>query len=711
MKFGREKRMLLAWMALLAPIPLPFNQVLEWPFLFGYGLLVIYFIQRTEAGQISQLPNWVLNVMGALYVPIFILDVRWSFYRGSPVKALLHLVLFLIVVKLYSMRREGEKWQVILAIFFVFVGAMATSSHVTIGIYLLAFMAFQFYALTRLSHLHLIGRFGRGETTTPERAAFRGPVAIGTLVLLVVGVAIPLFAAVPRVREPFLLGRGGTGIGRTTGFSDSVNLNLTTSIRGNRNVALRIQFEDSVASGENLRFKGAAYDRYENRRWFRETRQYTALRRDEIGEWSLPWLETPEVASRATIYLEPISSQSILVPSETVSVELPPTIRELGADLGGALILPQPRRDTIRYEVSLASAPVIAARLDERPGSSRSALDGGGLTPRMVELAREFAGEGTAEERTDRIEQVLLTEYGYTDSFVDRDGFEPLEDFLFEFKTGHCELFASAMVLLLRAEGIPARLVTGFLGAEYNPLEDYYIVRQSNAHAWVEAFTPERGWQVYDPTPPEGRPAIAPRSLRLFFTQLADYVTFRWDRYVLTYGADDQGRFFQSMRERLATLWSDLRDWVDGAEEGPTPPSAAGDMIAVDAEGHRPAWQPRRSHLLLMSGIFAILVAAMLWFRRPPTGEEAYRRLRRLLDRQGVVVEDSTAPREVQALAHERLETAEPAVDRVIDLYLRESFAEEPLPKAERRQLAEALATLRSTARRRKIPADQQRAA
>ena len=148
-----------------------------------------------------------------------------------------------------------------------------------------------------------------------------------------------------------------------------------------------------------------------------------------------------------------------------------------------------------------------------------------------------------------------------------RDGETPLEDFLFVYRSGHCEYFASSMVLLLRAENVPARLATGFLGAEYNPLEGYYIVRQENAHAWVEAYTPARGWRIYDPTPPEGRPSVPARDFFHFMSQVYDYLTFRWDRYVLTYGAEDQRTFFQDVRQRLADLWRDLTGWALGGEE------------------------------------------------------------------------------------------------------------------------------------------------
>ncbi len=715
MTFGREKRLLLGALALAAPIPLPFNQVLEWPALFLYSLAVILFLQRAdrdpgaagdgEAG--GWLPNWALNLLGLVYTPFLIFDLRTSFQRNTPVTALLHLILFLVVVKLYSIRRERDKWTLAVAIFFLFLGAMATSSHVTIALYLVGFLAISLFVLAALAYFHVRDRAGvrsvprsavRGTgvrgTGVPDPApvadawaglprprAIRRPLVAGTL--LVVAVAIPLFATMPRIREPFILGRGGTaGGGRTTGFSDSVDLSLTSAIRANRTVAMRVQYSGPVADAGELRFKGATFDRYEDRNWYRLLQHGEMLTRDRQRTFRLV---PGQAVGEAVIYLEPLDSASLLLPVETLAVRLD-AYRSLGIDPGGAAVLPGlPRRETLRYEVELAAEPQIAAKLEPSPASALSALDPGGLTPRMRELAVELMGEGSDDERIERLEQALLTGWSYTADFVGRDGESPLEDFLFVYKSGHCEYFASAMVMLLRSQGIPARFVTGFLGAEFNPLEDYYIVRQQNAHAWVEAYTPTRGWRVYDPTPPDGRPAIAQPGFRLLVTQLYDYVTFRWDRYVLTYGAEDQRSFFQSLRQRLAELWGRLRDLTkkDRATRSPAVPALKAPAAVGEIEG--PA--VRRSRLpeiVLMALVLAAAALGLfLWRRRLPTGGEAYRALRRRLERAGLEIGDDLAPLELEARAAGRYPAAAADLRRLVALYLRESFAEEELSAGE----------------------------
>ena len=708
MSFEREKRLLLGWLALLAPIPLPFNQVLEWPLLFLYSLAVIVFLQRADTGRVVQLPNWALNLLGLIYLPIFATDIRLAIVRNSPVRALLHLILFLVVVKLFSLRKEQEKWHLLVAIYFIFIGAMATSSHVTIGLYLLAFLVASSLALGRLAQLHMVARFGQDHTLHPQNSGtrtlpYRAPLLLG--MLAVIFVSIPLFATMPRFREPFVLGTGTgiAGIGRTTGFSDSVDLSLTTSIRGNRNVVARVQYESTVDSPGDLRFKGATFDLYRNNRWFRLPQQAVRLQPTEERVFQLA--RTPEEGAiqHADMFLEPIGSNAMILPSEAIGLEMD-FFPVIDVDPGGAVLLPVVRRrDTLRYRVHLANRPTIAARLAPDPTHELAALDVRELSPRITELASQVMGEGTAEERTDRLEQHLLTQYAYTTDLLGRTGANPLEDFLFEYRSGHCEFFASSMVLMLRSQGIPARYVTGFLGAEYNPLQDYFILRQGSAHAWVEAFTPDRGWQIYDPTPPEGRPVLAARGLRLFLTQVVDFITFRWDRYVLTYGADDQKSFFEDVKSFFTEWWEGFRDVFSKDEELELESSPG---VAIDREFEKrqgePAWQKPGFRILFAMALLSLTALAWLFWQRYRSfdGQTAYLRLRTRLVAFGLDLPDSLPPLEVERRAVTHLPDLEGPIHRIVRHYLQENFAEEPLSETEIQELRRDWASVHKTLRK-----------
>src|SRR5262249_44327080 len=138
------------------------------------------------------------------------------------------------------------------------------------------------------------------------------------------------------------------------------------------------------------------------------------------------------------------------------------------------------------------------------------------------------------------IERGLRTTYGYTLQLPDRDIPDPLAYFLFTRKKGHCEYFASAMAVMLRSLGIPARLATGFQSGIYNSVSDLWLVRASDAHSWVEAWIPGRGWTTFAPTPPDP----SARGGLSIFTSMALYLdaaeTF-WQQWVVTYDIARQG--------------------------------------------------------------------------------------------------------------------------------------------------------------------------
>lgn len=688
MSFAREKRLLLGFLALVTPLPLPFNQALEWWFLLLYTLLVVFFIQRTERGLMRPFSNLTLNALGLVYLPFLALDLQRAVMRSSFLEPLLHLILFLVVVKLFALRREKEKWHITVAVFFVFIGAMATSSHLTIVAYLVGFLVLAMVVLGRFAHLYVLAAVGHERRAPAARMPQRLPVAAATVLILLV--AVPLFATLPRFRDPFIFGQGAGDTLRTTGFSDVVDLDLTSSIRGNRDVVMRLQFDGGGPPGSELRFKAATYGRYQGRRWNR-TPQLGVPVNAAGGRFRLG-RATP-VAS-AEVYLEPLRSRSLVLPLEAVAVERL-AMPNLYRDPGGAYALPLIPRKALAFRVEMAAQPVIAANPGPAQGPG-SPLDVSGLTPRMRALAASTMGQGSAEQRVDRLERHMLTSYTYTLDFVGRSGESPLEAFLFEHQSGHCELFASAMVLMLRGEGIPARLVAGFLDAEHNPLQGYYIVRQDNAHAWVEAYTPERGWRVYDPTPPDGRPSADPWSLRLAFTQLWDYLIFRWDRYVLSFGSDDQASFFGSLRDTLAGWWRAL---VGLLGEDPEPVPAAPSSDALDeVVTPAPATGVRSASWLALLATPLLAAAALgliAWRRRAAlTAAAAYDRLRQLLAIAGCELNAAMPPLHVERLAVERFPAAAGETRRLVGLYLHESFGGRDLSSRERGRVRAALDTV-----------------
>jgi transglutaminase-like putative cysteine protease len=468
------------------------------------------------------------------------------------------------------------------------------------------------------------------------------------------------------------------------GFSDSVTLDSIGLIRNSRDVALRILDDGDRPEDAEMRLKAATYERYAAGRWQRSPSRGPLQR--EIGLRSRLAPGKPD--RWITIYLQPLGSASLPLPVESIIVELPTTWAR--ADAGGAVSLPITPSDATRYRVGIGGRPVLFAPPPEQDGD---ALDTSGVTPRVAALAAQVMGDGPSGQRAARLHEHLISSYGYTVDFVGRSASESLESFLFVHRSGQCEYFASAMVLMLRSEGIPARLVTGFLGGEYNPFEGYYVVRDSNAHAWVEAYLPELGeWRIFDPTPPAGRPSRRSEGLLTLVRQAWDFLIFRWDRYVLTYGLYDQLQVFSGLRD----LWQDFLNWVTRSNRQGDSQAAAEPAVTEDAGGSTGAKGnlprlPIALFVTLLLAATAALLAAVFLRRRPFTATRAYLRVRRRLER-AAPLPPSAPPLSVAGAARRRYPSAARATDKIVGLYLRESFGGEELADDELAVLKATLA-------------------
>ncbi len=720
MTYAREKRLLLGIAALLAPLPLPFSQMLEWSALVLFEVVVVAFLVRAARGiEGPDLPgrwlsNRALNLLGLAYLPVLVLDIGTT-GRIQILRPVLHLAMFAVLAKLWSLREEKQKWQTWMGIFFLFLASMATSVHPTVVLYLVVFLGLTVVLMVRFVYLHVLTSFGHRDLAPPQfpvRSFLVGAVA-ATLLL-----AVPLFALLPRVRSPYIMAPGGGGgqLESRAGFSDAMSLDLIGRIRDNRQIAMRLTFSGQPAPPGAMRFKAATYDVWEGRTWRRSARDRTLRRNPREGIFRLA--EGNRAAS-VQIALEPLRSTSLILPLGALAVDL--DLAVLDVDRGGAIFLKGMPGEVLDYKVDLGvserslAAPVenrvaalapaaepadaadVAPAADTvasgRPGPADPALDLSGVTPPIAALAAEWAESGTPMERARRIERHLLFDYAYTLEFIGRGGERPIEYFLLEARRGHCEYFASAMVLLLRSQGIPARLVTGFLGAEFAPWERAWVVRQSNAHAWVEGYIPETGWQMFDPTPPAGRPMNEDASLLGSMREAWEFVVFRWDRYVISFDFYDQvGIFF-----RLRSLWDQFTRELFRSTRGPRATAAPADSpevpaaAAAAAAGARPPfWRDPRVGWVAGALLVAIAGAIFLLRRREEwNATRAYLALRATLAGSGLGLPPWLGPLALADFARRRLPEAAPATGRLVASYLRESFAGERLAD-------EALAHLRT---------------
>ena len=693
MSFDLRKRVLLAVLALLAPIPLPFNEIVGWPSIVVFSLAVALFLRRSLTGQTRPLPSWAMNLLGLVYVPFLLLDFS-VFWQGRVLRPLLHLALFALAVKLFGLKREKDKWHVYLLTFFVFLASMGTSVHPTVALYMIAFLVLSLLLLARFAAFHVLSNQGlTGDTLTP--VPLKRFLVVGSLLTL--ALAVPLFALLPRLGKPYLVGPGG-GVGgamQSARFLEQIGMDVIGRARASRAVAMRLEYETPPPSGHEMRFRAAVYNDFGGDAWSRGKVRTQRLARQRDG-----FFHVADGQSRSWlgVWLEPVASVGLVLPIEALTVDTATPTMHL--DDGGLTHLQIQQPGTIRYRVGLAPSAELrlSSGLPPPPPLDEEAQEESGA--RIAALATEVAGVGEPAEQARRIQEFLMREYTYSLDLMGIRSTSPVEDFLFEWRRGHCEYFASSMVLMVRALGVPARLVTGYLGGEYNPFEDYFVVRQSNAHAWVEAYLPEQGWTTFDPTPPSGLPANAKLGWSLLASQAYDYLLFRWDRYVLTFGFYDQ----LGIARRLAVFWSQL--WDGRAKEEKQPDTPARSSLENEAEkqpeGSEFDWQPSAVQVLPLALLLS-LAAWWTWRHRPAfSGSRAYRQLRTRLEKEPeLALTDSVPPLELAARVGRQKPVAEASTNRLVELYLQESFGGRELNDEERRELKQVLRdAVRSLGRR-----------
>jgi protein-glutamine gamma-glutamyltransferase len=264
---------------------------------------------------------------------------------------------------------------------------------------------------------------------------------------------------------------------------------------------------------------------------------------------------------RYEILMEPLATNTIFGPHRIRSIEGP--MQSLEFDSDESVYLRFPSGSRTRYEVlseipdrrKLTAPPPdyqisdqIARRYLQLPQD---------IDPRITRLAADITGKGrSALEKASLVEQYLKRNYKYTLNLAWTPGPQPLTTFVFDSKSGHCEYFASAMAILLRAAGIPTRLVNGFLMGEYNSVGRDYIIRESDAHSWVEVYVPGGDWIEFDPTPPDpNRPEL---SLGMQLSHYVDAAEMFWNLYVLVYDSNTQVQLFRSAQDRVQSLQSSL---------------------------------------------------------------------------------------------------------------------------------------------------------
>lgn len=589
----------------------------KWHKALTYGLAAVSFLAVAISGFISVpvvvltivgfVASWIWEEVGAsiagthlwngIVVAVLAIFSAQGFITGEWLIAAINFTTFVLIGKLFSRRNAKDIFQCYLLSFLLFIASAVINPGISYAVIFPFFIVFLTLALVMLHLLRDLTdireqnqavhgpdvSLRREEALLLSGQVFRPSFMIGTgaLALTVFVSSLVIFFAFPRLGLGFFLGkrRAETPV---SGFSDQIRLGRFGAIRTNQQVVIRVVVRKGP---RQVRLRGMSFDRYTGAGWlktFARRRPPRSMTSRGVTEYSI---SHGQPDTEMVIYQEPLSSAVMFGEPRVVKV-LVKDFRDGMPDPNA----PKVRRDragdlTFRVRGSVAvNYTVLSHR--ERPTADRLRRAIGitplgitdlytqlppTLTPRIKALAeRVTRGKVTRYDQVSALERHLQTVYRYSleGGHEDKD---PVSDFLFKKKYGHCEFFATSMVLMARSLGLPARVVTGFYGGAWNDLGSYVAIRQSDAHAWVEVYFPGHHWVTFDPTP-SGRQVVPGESGFLgWLQQYMDSLKLRWYMWVIEYDLHKQIEMFQSvftwMRKRLGgrrtsrLTWFGIRDW------------------------------------------------------------------------------------------------------------------------------------------------------
>ena len=542
------------------------------------------------------------------------------------------LLVMMMGLKLVELRQRRDVMMLIFLSYFLLITHFIFSQTIPMAVYVMG-CAWLLLSL----HMHLTSKELR-----PIKHSLR---TAGGLMMLALPLMLALFVLFPRIEGP-IWGLPKDSYAGMTGLGDSMSPGTISSLSQSDAVAFRVKFDGRVPNSDKRYWRGPVL-------WITDGRNWNVGPELRPAAWQSPISAAADSAISYTVTLEPHNQKWLF------ALDLPATGSEHGQISSDfQLIAPKEVRKRLKYHMT--------SYLDYNTGQLTDFERRLGLfipknrNPRTQALGRSLQIQSRSDAEVVQKALAMFRQQPFVYSLNPPllNSNDPSDQFLFETRTGFCEHFASSFTMLMRAAGIPARVVTGYQGAELNPVDDYYIVRQRDAHAWTEVWLPDQGWLRVDPTA-----AVAPERIErsIDISQISagavqfslphsdmlskawqqfnlnlDAINNRWNQLVLGYGPNQQRDFLQN-------LGLDIKNW------------------------RKLSWV----FLILVGGLFLIITAFVLIPRHKQVDPvlKNYQRFCRKLARRGLQkAENETASSFAQRVKASRPDLSE-KIDHITQLY------------------------------------------
>jgi protein-glutamine gamma-glutamyltransferase len=485
-------------------------------------------------------PPAIITAVTLAYIGFYPID--YFFVSRAFIPAAIHLVFFVAVVKILTARTNRDYLFLKVIAFLELLAACIVSASFNFFLFLLLFLVL---GVATFASSEIRQSRQRVQPSTMQAGA--GVPARLTAVVLCVSLSIlvitaGLFFFLPRTARAAFQHFASHRY-HLVGFSNLVKLGEIGEVKKENVLVMHVKMDHPEDRSLAFKWRGAALSDFNGHAWFNRPAPGQILQPGRGGLLRLDD-EVPDDGQGRyisyAVYLNDLAQDALFFAGTPQYIRIDSLV--VRRPFGNYSAQFNDSR-TVAYQVySRLEMPSAKGetRIAPLPVEARNAyLQLPRTDPRIRELAENIVGaEPSPARQAQLLENYLVTHYGYTLELPPAEPADPLAFFLFHRKKGHCEYFASSMAVMLRMLQIPSRVVTGFQSGVYNPISGSQLIRTSDAHSWVEAWLPDRGWVTFDPTPPDPQAQRLSAWTRLSF--YADAVDVFWQDWVLNYNLDRQ---------------------------------------------------------------------------------------------------------------------------------------------------------------------------
>lgn len=488
-----------------------------------------------------RISNRAVTVACLAYAGVFLAD--YLIFSQKLVDATTHLLFFLAALKILTVSTRRDRFFLAFISFAELIAGAVLSVNLNFFAFLALYLFFAIAALTSGEIRRSLGLMGirarSGQRGFHARLALLATAATAGILVLTAG----LFFLLPRTADAALARFLPRHI-FVPGFSNRITLGQTGRLVLNERPVMHISSPrpDKLAG---VKWRGDALTHFDGKQWINPAPNWAPIGFvDRGGASATPEQRPPGRYVTYDVRLDIDGAKALFMAGAPQVVSM--NYEYLESSGTGGYRLPERIPEGFQYSVySLleeppeSGSPVFEAAVLSPESRARN-LELPPLDLRISALARTVTADAATDvARARAIERDLRSDYKYSLDMPAREPADPMADFLFHRRRGYCEYFASAMAVMLRSIGIPARIATGFQSGVYNTLTGFWVVRASDAHAWVEAWMPGHGWTTFDPTPadPDAQAFGLMSKLNLYLDAAGAF----WQEWVVGYDPRRQG--------------------------------------------------------------------------------------------------------------------------------------------------------------------------